>query len=209
MLKEPGILAKSWSKKQTDCRNIDVEYMIRGRGLFWILFYGDQVIRTIDKITELAALLAAWILFFIGIIVTYEVVMRKVFNSPTIWVDEIARFLLVWSIYLASAHILKIRQLITVELFTTALSQNKLRILDCVMLLVIGCFSFVAFFYGMEVVLESIEMGRKTSTMLGVPKYFTESAVPAGFGLLFIQVIVELIKLMQGQTAATPAGHQI
>lgn len=170
---------------------------------------GEQVISIIDKVTELAAILAAWMLFAIGGMVTYEVVMRKVFNSPTIWVDEIARFLLVWAIYLASAHILKARQLITVELFTSALSPGKLRILEYIMLLVIGCFSFIAFYFGTEVVLESIEMGRKTSTMLGVPKYYTESAVPVGFGLLFIQTIVEAVKLLLGGQVGTAAGHQV
>ena len=91
---------------------------------------GEQVIRIIDKITEVAAHIAAWMLFSIGVMVTYEVVMRKVFNSPTIWVDEIARFTQVWAVYLASAHILKLRYLITVELFTTALSRDKLRLLE-------------------------------------------------------------------------------
>lgn len=172
-------------------------------------FSGELVIRIIDRITELAAILAAWLLFTIGVMVTYEVIMRKVFNSPTIWVDEIARFLLVWAIYLASAHILKVRQLITVELFTSALSQGKLRILEYFMLVIIGGFSFIALYFGTEVVLESIEMGRKTSTMLGVPKYYTESAVPIGFGLLFIQTIVEAVKLLLGSQVGSAAGHQV
>lgn len=167
------------------------------------------MIAIIDKVSELAALLAAWLLFTIGMIVTYEVVMRKIFNSPTIWVDEIARFLLVWSIYLAGAHILKIRALITVELFTSSLSRKKMIVLEYMMLGVIGFFSCIAFYYGGQVVLESIEMGRKTSTMLGVPKYLTESSVPVGFGLMLLQVAVEYIKLFRGGAVSTPAGHQV
>ncbi len=167
------------------------------------------MIRIIDKITEVAAHIAAWMFFSIAVMVTYEVVMRKVFNSPTIWVDEIARFFQVWAVYLASAHILKIRGMITVELFSGTLSRNKFRVLEIMSLVVIACFSLVALFYGADVVLESIEMGRKTSTMLGVPKWITESAIPVGFGLLFVQTVVEFLKLVRGEDAIAAAGHQI
>ena len=165
--------------------------------------------RLIDKVTEVAAHVAAWMFFSIGVMVTYEVVMRKVFNSPTIWVDETARFFQVWAVYLASAHILKLRSLITVELFTGSLSKGTLKMLEFLSLCIIAFFSFVALYYGAGVVLESIEQGRKTSTMLGVPKYLTESAIPVGFGLLFVQAVVECLKLVRGDDVAAAAGHQV
>jgi TRAP-type C4-dicarboxylate transport system permease small subunit len=167
------------------------------------------VIKIIDKITQVAASFSAWMLFVIGGMVTFEVAMRKVFNAPTIWVDETARFCLVWAIYLASAHILKSRALITVELFTGSLSPAKLKILEFYALTIIAIFSAVATYYGAEVVLESIDMGRKTSSMLGVPKWITESAVPVGFGLLLVQAIVEMIKLAKGGEVTASAKHKI
>ncbi len=170
---------------------------------------GEQVIRLIDKITEVAAHISAWMLFSIGVMVTYEVVMRKVFNSPTIWVDEVARFFQVWAVYLASAHILKLRDLITVELFLSSLSKDKIKLLEFLSLTTIAFFSLVALYYGAGVVFESIEMGRKTSTMLGVPKWLTESAIPVGFGLLFVQAIVEFLKLVRGGEVAAAAGHKV
>ncbi|MFT5700151.1 MAG: C4-dicarboxylate transporter DctQ subunit [Desulforhopalus sp.] len=168
-----------------------------------------MVIKIIDRITKVAAFISAWMLFGIGAMVTFEVIMRKVFNSPTIWVDETSRFCLVWAVYLASAHILKKRELITVELFTVSLSAAKLKVLEFFALTVIAIFSAVATYYGAEVVLESIEMGRKTSSMLGVPKWITESAVPVGFGLLLIQAVVEMIKLAKGGEVAAIAKHKI
>ncbi len=168
-----------------------------------------RVIQLIDKITEKAALLAAWLFFSIGAMVTYEVVMRKVFNSPTIWVDEITRFVQVWAVYLASAHILKKRSLITVEMFSSSLSRGTLKKLELFSLVIIAVFSFVALYYGAGVVFESIEMGRKTSTMLGVPKWLTESAIPVGFTLLFVQVLVEISKLLRGDAVTAVEGHQV
>lgn len=148
-------------------------------------------------------------LFAIGLMITYEVVMRKVFNSPTIWVDETSRFCLIWAIYLASAHILKRRELITVELFTVSMSAKKRRFFELFALCVIVFFSGVAAYNGGQMVIESIEMGRRTSSMLGVPKWITESAIPAGFGLLFIQAVVEIVKLLRGDELTGPAEHKI
>ncbi len=148
-------------------------------------------------------------LFGIGLIITYEVVMRKVFNSPTIWVDETARFCLIWAIYLAGAHILKKRELITVELFTVSMSQNKLKFFELFALAVIVFFSSIAAYKGGQVVVESIELGRKTSSMLGVPKWITEGSIPVGFGLLCLQAVVEIVKLLKGGEVVGPAEHKI
>ncbi len=168
-----------------------------------------DLIQRIDKITAFFAHFAAWMFFSIGAMITYEVVMRKVFNMPTIWVDEVTRFVQVWAVYLASAHILKKRGLITVELFASSLSKGKFKVLEAISLLVIAFFSIIAVYYGSGVVLESIELGRKTSTMLGVPKWMTESAVPIGFALLFIQTLVELVKLFRGDSITAVEGHKV
>lgn len=148
-------------------------------------------------------------LFGIGLIITYEVVMRKVFNSPTIWVDELSRFGMIWAIYLAAAHILKRRELITVELFTVSMSKNKLKFFELFALCIIVFFSGIAAYHGAQMVIESVEMGRRTSSMLGVPKWMTESAIPVGFGLLCLQAVVEIIKLLKGGEVVGPAEHKI
>ncbi len=164
------------------------------------------MIRFIDRLSAWMAKLATWMFFAIGLMVTWEVVTRKVFNSPTIWVDETARFFQVWAVYLATAHILKNRDLIVVEIVPVRNHPLRRKVLDTLMLAVIGLFAFIAMWYGAGIVVESVQMGRHTSTMLGVPKWMTESAIPAGFGLLLAQVAAEFVKLWRGD--AIPAqGH--
>jgi len=164
------------------------------------------MIKFIDRLTNNAGLLAAWMFFAIGMMITYEVVMRKVFNAPTVWADEMARFFQIWAVYLASAYVLKNRQLITVELFSTSRHKLTGRVLDFFTLAIIATFCGVAIWYGSAIVYESIEQGRNTSTMLGVPKWMTESAIPIAFALLLAQTIVEIIKLATGGPDATFGG---
>ena len=153
------------------------------------------MIRIIDRISTWMARLSAWMFFAIGLMVTWEVVTRKVFNAPTIWVDETARFFQVWAVYLAAAHILKNRDMIVVEIIPVRGHPLRRRLLDSITLAIVGVFSFVAMKYGFDILMESIRMGRHTSTMLGVPKWMTESSIPAGFGLLLAQVAAEFVKL--------------
>ncbi len=156
------------------------------------------MIRLVDRISAWMARLAAWMFFAIGLMVTWEVVTRKVFNDPTIWVDEVARFFQVWAVYLAAAHILKRRDMIVVEIIPVEGHPLRRKILDSITLAVIGIFSLVATWYGLQIVMESVQMGRHTSTMLAAPKWMTESAIPVGFGLLLAQVLAEFVKLWRG-----------
>ncbi len=160
----------------------------------------------IDRLTDRAGLISAWMFFAIGMMITYEVVMRKVFNAPTVWADEMARFFQIWAVYLAGAYILKNRQLITVELFTDALKKKTGRLLDFFTLAIIATFSIVAIWYGSAIVFESVVQGRNTSTMLGVPKWMTEMAIPLTFFLLLIQTLVEFVRLVQGGPDASISG---
>ena len=164
------------------------------------------MIKFIDRLTNRAGLVSAWMFFAIGMMITYEVVMRKVFNAPTVWADEMARFFQIWAVYLASAYILKNRQLITVELFSDALHKKTERLLDFFTLAIIAAFCGVAVWYGSAIVYESIEQGRHTSTMLGVPKWMTESAIPVTFALLLAQTIVEAIRLFKNGPEASISG---
>lgn len=164
------------------------------------------MLKLIDNLTSRAGVLSAWMFFAIGVMVTYEVVMRKVFNAPTVWVDEIARFFQIWAVYLASAYVLKNRQLITVELFSVALHKKTGRLFDFLTLAIVAVFCLVAIWYGAGIVVESIQQGRHTSTMLGVPKWMTETAIPLAFSLLLAQTLSEAWKLAKGGPDAAYVG---
>ena len=58
----------------------------------------------LENIIKYLGYLASGLFICIGFIVTYEVVMRYIFNSPTIWVNEMSRFLQIWATYLALTY---------------------------------------------------------------------------------------------------------
>jgi len=161
----------------------------------------------IDRISEAAGRLAAWMFFAIACMITWEVVARYVFLSPTIWAEEMAQFFQIWATYLAAAHVLRKRQLIVIDFFLARMWPALRHAVDILSLLVIALFCLVAIAYGSEILLESIRMGRATSTMLGVPKWMTESAIPVGFGLLLVQTLAELLRQFGSEARPLSRSH--
>ena len=148
----------------------------------------------IDRLGRWLSIVSAGLFFAIGGMITYEVVARYLFNAPTIWAEEMSRFFQIWATYLAMAALLQGRGLIRITLLVDQLGSNSRRLAEIFSLLVIGIFSVVAAWYGLVILAESIAQGRATSTMLAVPRWATESAIPIGFGILTLQCLVEIIR---------------
>jgi len=153
------------------------------------------MLSAIDQLSEWSGRFAAWMFFAIGVMVSYEVVSRNLFIAPTVWAEEVSQFFQIWATYLAAGYIVKHRQLIVIEFFIIRLSPTPRLLADIFALSIMAIFSFVAVFYGIDIVLESIQQGRNTSTILGVPKWMTESAIPLGFSILLLQILAQFIRL--------------
>ncbi|MPZ12612.1 MAG: TRAP transporter small permease subunit [Kiloniellaceae bacterium] len=156
-----------------------------------------HMLKTIDRLNDAFGWLAAAAFVAVGAMITYEVVMRYVFLAPTVWAEELSRFLQIWATYIAAAYVLRHRQLIAITLLVNKLGPQGRRVADAFALIWILLFCAVAVFYGLEIMLDSIRQGRASATMLGVPKWMTEAAIPFGFTLLGLQALAELIRLPQ------------
>ena len=64
-----------------------------------------------------------------------------------------------------------------------------------------------AVWWGMEIAIDSIVVGRADSTMLALPLWFSEFSIPVGFGLLLLQAVAELVRLATGAVPPVSAGE--
>lgn len=151
--------------------------------------------RTIDRISDACGRLSAWMFFAVGFLITAEVIARYVFTAPTPWTEEVSQALQIWATYLAAACVLRNRDLIVIEFFTQRMGPGRRRLAESFSLAVVLAFALVATVYGAVIVAESVAQNRHTSTMLGLPRWLTETAIPLGFGLLTVQAAVELVRL--------------
>ena len=110
-----------------------------------------------------------------------------------------SRFFQIWATYLAVATVLRQRKLIAIDVFYMKMPKLLQKFCDLLSLTIMAVFSLVACCYGTNIVLESIEIGRSSSGMLAVPLWMTEIAIPIGFGLLLLQVLTEMIRVVAGR----------
>lgn len=155
------------------------------------------MLRFIDRVNEAFGWLAAAAFVAVGAMITYEVIMRYVFLAPTIWAEEMSRFLQIWATYIAAATVLRHRQLIAITVVVERLGRRGRKLAEAFALVWILLFCLVAVWYGLDIMFDSIRLGRATSTMLAVPQWMTELAIPLGFTLLALQAAAELIRLPQ------------
>ena len=149
-----------------------------------------------DKIIKYSGYLASGLFISIGFIVSYEVISRYVFNAPTIWVNEISRFLQIWATYLALTYSFHKKDFIRITVFYDKIGDRGKKILDFISTIFIIFFSVFVVYYGWLIAYDSLEVGRTSSTILDLPSFLTELAIPLCFGFLLIRVLIEFIKFI-------------
>lgn len=153
------------------------------------------MLKFIDRLNDAFGWIAAAAFVAVGAMISYEVVMRYVFLAPTIWAEELSRFLQIWATYIAAATVLRHRQLIAITVVVERLGPRGRKLAEAFSLVCILLFCAVAVWYGLVIMADSLRLGRSTPTMLSVPQWMTELAIPLGFTLLGLQALAELIRL--------------
>ena len=146
-----------------------------------------------NKLVKYSGYLASALFIAIGFIVSYEVIMRYLFNSPTIWVNEVSRFLQIWATYLALTYSFHKKDFIRITVIYDRLNDNGKKILDFISFIFILIFSSFVVYFGWLIAYDSLKVGRTSSTILDVPSFLTELAIPLCFAFLVLRVILEII----------------
>lgn len=156
------------------------------------------MLRAIDTVNRILALIAAWLFFIAGWLITYEVVSRYIFNEPTIWGAELAQLLLLWGTFLGMGYLLQKRQHIRITFLFPFMPVHIRRGCEIVSLLLIAALTLSVIYYGYDIALDSFVRGRSTGTMLNIPNWWSEAVIPASFLMLLLQTAAEIIRTLRG-----------
>lgn len=164
--------------------------------------------RIVTAIETAMAWLAAGLLTLTGVLLTYEVVARYFFNAPTIWAAELSQLCLIWACPIAMGWALGNGRHIRVTALTAQMPLRLRQILEIVSLLVILTFSVMVLVYGYDIFYDSLERGRTTGTMLDLPAWLPEAAIPAGFLLLILSCLTCLWRAFNGEMPADDGASE-
>jgi C4-dicarboxylate transporter DctQ subunit len=122
-----------------------------------------------------------------GVILTYEVVTRYFFNSPTIWVQETSTYLYMWTMLAAASYTLQARKHVHVDLVIDRLPTRPKALLEMMTGAVGVVFSAIVSVQAYEMIAATLRFGKVSATPLRVPLWIPQSALLMGFVLLTFQ----------------------
>ncbi len=152
------------------------------------------VFRWIDFTASTGGVAAAVSLAAVTAMITYEVIMRYVFNSPTFWVGELSIFLCMAIGFLGIAYALKNDSHFAITIVVDRLSRKGRRRMRLLTNMVGLAYSLVFVVKGWEMVRFSYMINDKSSGMMEVPLWIPWLLVPTGGVLLSLQFIKKLVQ---------------
>jgi C4-dicarboxylate transporter DctQ subunit len=159
-----------------------------------------------SRLNLIFAWLGAALFVATGFMLSWEVAARYFFVSPTIWAAELSQLCLIWGTLVAMPWALEKRRHIVVDAFVLLLPGRTRALIDGLVMLLTAAFCAMVVWKGGEIFWDSYVRGRGSGTMLGLPAWIAEFAVPVGFALLFVQSVIEAARSFGGRD--TPSGGE-
>lgn len=161
------------------------------------MFATRRFVAAMDAVSRACGLLSALLLTVAMVVVCQMIVMRYVFRAATIWQTEAVVFSATAAIFIGAPYVLLIRGHVGVDVVQMLLSVKNRRMLErcgavlglvfCAIMLVATSIHFF----------EALEGGWTTPSVAAVPLWIPLGPMLAGFALLCLQYLAELIKLWE------------
>lgn len=152
----------------------------------------NKFIITIGKISKALFDFSALLLLFMTLSITADVFLRYFINKPTIWVNDVSGYMLVWIIFLGASYTLKEGGHVKVDLLYEKASEKTRHILTIIAHLFTLAYVGVLSIKGLQMVLLSYSHNWHASTLLGTPLFIPQVAIPLGGFVLSLQVLALL-----------------
>lgn len=150
--------------------------------------------------------IAAGVFFSIGIfLIFYGVLMRYVLNDPQAWVEEVARYSIIWGTFLGFGLALKHNQHIQVDILFDKLNKPMQFVLNIVATTLSIIFCLIYTYYGFVLVENRYSSGM-VSLDVGIPMWVVYLILPISgilFLLRFIERFVNILR-RKGEEYANP-----
>lgn len=136
-----------------------------------------------------AELLAACGIGAIAVLVSYEVGLRYLFGSPTLWTQDLCIYLLLWSAFLGLAPAERAGEHIRIDLLVNKLPLRAHRWLQLATCLAVAGFALLVAWSGLEAALQSYKYGRQSLSLFSIPMWIPQACVPVGMSLMAIECL--------------------
>jgi C4-dicarboxylate transporter DctQ subunit len=159
---------------------------------------GKLFVRLLDALIYLSALLGGLFILITAFLVGFEVVMRYVFDSPTLWSFDVTIFLIIYAVFLGSAFTLREGKHVKVAFFSDWFSKFRLpsAVLNIVCNIVAILFWLLVALTTFRDATTAYQFHEVTQSYLRFPLIIPLIAVILGGVLILIQLLIDTMTLL-------------
>jgi TRAP-type C4-dicarboxylate transport system permease small subunit len=164
----------------------------------------DWFIMAVGRVSLFCGFLAAGALAVSVLVVCQLVFMRYIMNASTVWQTEFVIYLMIASTLIGMPYVQSRRGHVNVDLLPLYLGRRPRAALYylCLALGLAVCALVVG--YGIELVHEAYTYTWRSPSIWRPPLWIPYLALPVGFGLMFLQLLADLLACLTGRD--TPFG---
>ncbi|MBW1691912.1 MAG: TRAP transporter small permease [Deltaproteobacteria bacterium] len=160
-------------------------------GRWWVF---DGIIHIIEKISLIFGYISGGFAFLMMVIIGYDVLMRHIFDDPTIWADEISCYLLVGITFLGAAYTLTMDGHVRIETFTDILGPKTQRYLEYITDVLSLAFLIIFTRQAYWLVKDSWVSVKISATLLRTPLYLPQLLLAIGLTWFSLQMLVHILR---------------
>ena len=159
----------------------------------------NQLKRIVDTLLAYAIICISSLLV---LCVVWQVTSRYVLGTPSVFTDEVARFMFMWVGLVGAAYATSQKRHLAIDLLVMKLTGNARKYLEIVILLATITFvSLVMIYGGMNLVTKTLASGQ-ISPVLGIPMGLVYVAIPVSGGAILFYSIIDLIEKFTNRSSS-------
>jgi TRAP-type C4-dicarboxylate transport system permease small subunit len=148
----------------------------------------------LNLLHRLMATVAAALVLFMMLAISYSVLMRYLFYRPIAWVVEVSSYLMLYITFLGTAWLLRHDGHVEIDLFTSRLSPRQKALFKSITSVGGFLVGLILTWKGWAVTIDYFRRGVTVMGILNTPQFLLMAIIPAGGFLLMVEFMLRIFR---------------
>lgn len=154
----------------------------------------DRYIKIMDQFNKILLWFIGVLVGIMAVLIFAQVFFRYVVNQSLSWSEEVARYIMIWTVFLGTSIALRRKTLIAVEAIVQFIPKKIEVIFRIVVLLISLIFCLYLIVQGIDMTQRVVD---QRSTAMGIPMWIPYASVPVGAVLIILNIFVVMIETVR------------
>ena len=154
----------------------------------------NRILKSIDDFNDFVGRKISYLALFLFVLLLMEVTRRYLFNSPTVWANELVQMIFGAYIVLSGGHILRWGGHVNVDIIYSKLPPRARALADVLTSSMLFLFCGTLLYYGGSLAWESLTGWEHSESAWNPPLYPVKIMIPIAALLILLQGLTKLIR---------------